>query len=218
MAGDAVHVVWHDERNGDARDVYVASSQDGGASWPDEPTRLDADGAGQNDSLNPDLVAFGDRVHVVWQDDRGGGYDVYYRASFDAGVSFGDELRLDTDVPGEAQSYDASIAAVGNGVVVSWEDRRADADEGFNDLYYNWSGDGGKTFQDADLRINSNAPSSSWAIESSVHVDVANERIVTVWADGRFGSGDVFYASRAFGEDSVYVPPEEDDEAEAKAW
>lgn len=214
MAGDRAYVVWHDERNGEMRDVLMNVSDDGGASWLDEPLRVDSDAAGVSDSSNPVVAAVGDRVHVVWQDDRAGGYDVYHRFSRDGGASWGgDETRMDSDAGGESQSYDPVLLVDGETVMVGWEDRRHDAEDvGFNDLFYRYSQDGGKTWSFQDLRINSNATGSAYAMDLSLAL--AGDAFIAVWADGRFGTSDVFAANRTLGEESVYVAPAEPEEGE----
>lgn len=209
MAGGLVYVVWHDERNGDNRDVFVSASADGGESWQDEPRRVDSDAAGQSDAINPVVAAVGDRVHIVWQDDRSGGYDIYHRFSRDGGAEWaGEEVRMDRDAGGESQSFEPTLLVQGETVLVGWEDRRADAEEvGFNDLYYNYSEDGGQNWNLEDLRINSNAPGSAYALD--LGLALADGKIVALWADGRSGSSDIYSASRTLGEESRYIPPAE---------
>lgn len=215
MSGDHAYVVWHDERNGE-RDVFLSASSDGGASWAAEPSRVDSDAAGQSDAINPVVAAVEDRVHVAWQDDRSGGYDVYHRFSLDGGAAWaGDEVRMDTDVGGESQSFAPVLLVEADTVLVGWEDRRADADEvGFNDLYYNYSTDGGGIWNPEDLRINSNAPGSAYAVDLALALSGGD--IVAIWADGRNGSSDIFCASRALGEASRYVAPPEPEEGEGE--
>ena len=209
MAGDHVYVVWHDERNGDERDVFMSASSDGGASWPDEPKRVDSDAAGKFASINPVVAAVGDRVHVVWQDARAGGYDIYHRFSRDGGQEWGgEERRLDTDAGGESQSFTPVLLVEGDTVLVGWGDGRADGEEvGFNDLFYNYSENGGQDWSADDLRLNSNEPGSAYAVDLGIHL--GDDAVLAVWGDGRFGSSDIFAASRTLGEQSRYVPPEE---------
>ncbi|MDP2304572.1 MAG: sialidase family protein [Pseudomonadota bacterium] len=212
MAGSHAYVVWHDERNGENRDVYVNASSDGGATWQEDPRRVDSDAAGQSDAINPVVAAVGDRVHIAWQDDRSGGYDIYTRYSKDGGTEWaGEEVRMDRDAGGESQSFEPTLLLQGDSVLVGWEDRRADAGEvGFNDLYYNYSQDGGDTWNLEDLRINSNEPGSGYAFD--LGLALADGEIIALWADGRFGSSDIFCANRALGEESRYVAPAEPEE------
>ena len=206
--GDDVYVVWHDERSGASRDVYLNHSADGGTTWLAAASRGDSDAAGMFDSINASVAATGGRAQVVWQDDRSGGYDVYHRV-YESGDWKWDELRLDTDVGGEAQSYFPRVVAVGDEVLAVWQDYRSDAEYvGFNDLYYNFSRDQGNHWNAQDLRVNSNEPGSSYAVDSAI--GILDGHYVVLWADGRFGTGDIFYASRPFEEGSYYVEPEED--------
>jgi hypothetical protein len=218
MAGGHAYVVWHDERNGDKRDVFLNTSSDGGESWRDEPRRVESDAEGQSDAINPVVAAVGDRVHIAWQDDRSGGYDIYHRYSRDNGGEWaGEEVRMDRDAGGESQSFEPTLFLQGDTVLVGWEDRRADGGEvGFNDLYYNYSADGGENWNLEDLRINSNKPGSAYSLDLAL--GLAGGGIVAVWADGRFGSSDIFCANRALGEESRYVaPPEPEDDAASEA-
>jgi hypothetical protein len=67
-----VHVVWRDNRDGNA-EIYAKRSPDGGLSWgPD--TRLTNNNAG---SALPSVAASGSRVHVVWLDTRDGNLEIY---------------------------------------------------------------------------------------------------------------------------------------------
>lgn len=208
MRDDTAAVTWYDERNG-ARDVYVNVSMNAGASWLnlDEAPRVDGDGAGEANSLHPALALQGSKVYLTWQDDRSGGYDIYQR-TYDTGTEgFGDEVRIDTDADGESQSYYPSIAVDGEHVFVNWQDYREDKDAvGFNDLYYNYSADGGTNWNQDDLRINSNEPGSSYAIHASAAI--VGQSFVSVWSDGRNGTADLYSASRTLGAESIYVAPE----------
>lgn len=210
MEGTRAYVVWHDKRFGNV-DVLMNVSSDGGATWGEAATRVTSTPEGESDAMNPVVAAVDDRVHVAFQDDRAGGYDVYLRTSLDGGAAWsGDEVRMDTDDAGFAQSYAPVLALSGQTVLVAWSDRRDDTENvGFDDLLYNYSLDGGAHWNADDLRINSNAPGSAWAQDPSVHLH--DDALSVVWVDGRFGSGDVFAALRSVGEESVYVEPEEEE-------
>ncbi|HMB67910.1 MAG TPA: sialidase family protein, partial [bacterium] len=81
-----VYVAWEDQRNGD-RDIYLARSTDGGATFRPE-VRVDADEPGAGVSYHPDLLCWDDgTVLVFWRDERDGLADVYLRRSTDAGRS-----------------------------------------------------------------------------------------------------------------------------------
>ncbi|MDJ0975172.1 MAG: hypothetical protein QNJ98_11975 [Planctomycetota bacterium] len=78
----AVVVVWRDDTDG-RFDVRLTRSTDGGRTWLFEPLRLDTDDPGAGHSLDPEICCAGDRVYVVWYDQRDGPGDVYFNtASF----------------------------------------------------------------------------------------------------------------------------------------
>ncbi len=209
--GAMAAVAWYDERNG-ARDILMNATTDAGGSWLGEAVRVDTDPAGEAESLHPALAAQDGKVFVTWQDARSGGYDIYERVYDSAAGDFAsEEVRLDTDADGEAQSYYPKIAVDGQNIFVDWQDYREDSGAvGFNDLRYNYSANGGQNWNGSDLRINSNEPGSSYAINASA--GIIGDSFTVVWADGRKGTGDIYGAKRKLGDESVYVAPKKDEE------
>lgn len=77
-----------------------------------------------------------------------------YVAVSDDGVTFPKPTRLDTDPPHRSTSRLPSIAADAAGrILVAWEDMRAFRPE----IYFNYSGDGGKTWLSRDLKADTAA-------------------------------------------------------------
>lgn len=70
----AVHIVWHDGRDGNA-EIYYKFSSDYGVSWGVD-YRLTNDPAA---SYNPFVSVSGSFVHVIWHDKRDGNYEIYYK-------------------------------------------------------------------------------------------------------------------------------------------
>jgi len=87
VSGPMVHVLWHDERDGNP-DIYYAASDDGGASWwASENLSLDPDV-----SYSPFVAVDGWRVHVIWQDGRSQGqynHDIFYRRGWVVAGDYG---------------------------------------------------------------------------------------------------------------------------------
>ncbi len=208
MESSTAVVTWYDERNG-PRDIYLNTTTDVGATWTGStaPTQVDSDGPGASDALHPSIALNSGKAYIAWQDDRSGGYDIYERTYDTAAGTFASpEVRLDTDANGESQSYYPQIAVDGRNVFVDWQDYRNDKDNvGFDDLFYNYSGDGGKNWNQSDLRINSNEQGSSYAIAASA--GIVGGSFVAAWSDGREGTADIYSASRTLGDESVYVAP-----------
>jgi hypothetical protein len=199
---ERIAVAWHDERSGAGRDVMLNVSLDGGASFKDEALRVDTDTPGLSDSILPSLVLRDGVVHVAWQDARSGGYDIYYRswsAGFDA-----DEVRLDTNGAGFGNSIEPVVAVAPDHVVVGWSDYRDDADGlGYDDLYYAFSGDGGATWPDDDLRFDNVAKGSKYT--EDLNLAVVGNTLLAAWTDGRFGSPDILFHRLDVGTEAAYL-------------
>jgi hypothetical protein len=92
-SGTFVHVVWWDYRDGNF-EVYYKRSIDAGVTWGTD-TRLTNNSAY---SGRPSVAVSGLVVHVVWGDYRDGNYEIYYKRSSDAGVSWGTDTRLTNNI------------------------------------------------------------------------------------------------------------------------
>ena len=202
-----VAVVWHDARNGEGRDIFLNRSTDHGANWLHEAVRVETDNVGFFDSIYPDVAIHQGVVHVVWQDARNEGYDIYYRQAVGGDFGEDEEVRLDTDAPGFGNSVRAQIVAGEAGVVAVWEDLRDDSGGfGYNELYYNYSQDGGLTWSDEDLRLDNIEPGTSYATD--VALGLHRGELMGAWIDGRRGNADVYFHHLKVGEEAEYVPAE----------
>ena len=72
--GSNVHVAWQDNRDGN-EEIYYKLSENCGMSW-DPDVRLTDD---QSVSQNASITVSGQKVHVVWTDDRDGNWEIYYK-------------------------------------------------------------------------------------------------------------------------------------------
>jgi Neuraminidase (sialidase) len=132
-AGDRVHVVWSDTRDGGTNEIYYKCSTDNGATWPASPggdTRLTSPDS--ETSYFPSIAVAGANVHVVWCDSRDGtiGDEVYYKCSTDGGTTWCSDTRL--SVSDNEQSRHPSIAVADPGLHVAWYDNR----DGNCEVYY----------------------------------------------------------------------------------
>jgi hypothetical protein len=176
VSGSVVHVVWHDYRDGNY-EIYYKRSTDAGVSWGAD-TRLT-----NNTTMSelPTVTASGSIVDVLWQDNRDGNYEIYYKRSTDAGVSWGADTRLTNN---SASSYNPSVAVSGSVVHVIWTDNRDVSYE----IYYKRSTDAGVTWG-ADTRLTNNPYASV-----SPSVAVSGSVVHVVWDDRRDGSnGEIYY-------------------------
>jgi hypothetical protein len=128
ISGMFANVVWQDNRDGN-QEIYHKHSLDAGLSWGAD-TRLT-----NNTSLshNPSVVVYAAApilaVHVVWNDNRDGNDEIYYKNSIDGGNTWTPDIRL-TNSTGD--SYATSVAAFGSAVHVVWNDNR----DGNFEIYY----------------------------------------------------------------------------------
>ena len=74
VSGSDIDVVWDDNRDGNY-EIYYKGSKDGGLIWGDD-TRLTNNGS---TSMHPFISSSGQAAHVVWNDNRDGNYDIYYK-------------------------------------------------------------------------------------------------------------------------------------------
>ena len=171
VSGSAVHVVWHDDRDGDY-EIYYKNSSDGGVTWGAD-TRLTDN---PSYSSTPSVSVADSNLHVVWHDNRDGNIEIYYKRSTDGGLSWGADTRLTND---PEYSGDPSIAASGLNVHVVWSDQR----DGFliNEIYYKNSTDGGITWG-ADTRL-----TFALNFASYPSVSVSDSNVHVVWNDVRDG-------------------------------
>jgi len=113
-----VHVVYADFRSGNELPrIYYTRSLDSGVHWETEVPLAEA-----FCSWYPTVAVAGSEVHAAWLDNRNGDVaEIYYRGSFDAGLTWEPEVRL-TENPGE--SREPSLAVWGTHVHVVWHDDR----------------------------------------------------------------------------------------------
>ncbi len=200
--GSRVYVVWSDDRNGDERDILMNWSPNRGLTWATGAIRVESDNLGFYDSRFPDVAVQEGTAYFVWEDARNGGYDVMFRAAVDGNFST-EEVRLDTDQPGEGNSLKPRVTLRNEFIVVAWEERRADTEgEGYNDIYYNWSADGGVIWDPSDRRIDNMDPGASFKVD--INIDVRSGDLWAAWTDGRNGTSDVFFHRLTVGEDAEY--------------
>ncbi|MGD9347563.1 MAG: sialidase family protein [Candidatus Aminicenantes bacterium] len=158
--------------------------------WPPSDIRLDTgDAPGANDSWFPQVDTNGSRVYAVWNDYRNGLQDIYFNYSTDGGTTWQpSDIRLDTgDTPGANESTNPKMCNNGTNVYVVWYDER----NGFRDIYFNYSTDGGATWQASDIRLDTgDTPGAN----SSQAPQISNngDNIYVVWYDGRNGGFDIY--------------------------
>lgn len=182
-----VVVAWEDDRHSDLGDptIYTRSSEDGGATWGAEQL-AGRDGLGSWRAQEPQVKIRGRWAYLIWTDNRGGAFDVFFTVSQDLGASWAPETRLDTDGAGEAYSANAVLAIDDQGgVYVAWEDSRSL----LNDIYYNRSSYHGfpDTWLYRDVRLDSGDDPGS-ANSYAPSISARDGMVAVAWHDRRNGS------------------------------
>jgi hypothetical protein len=120
-------LIFEDDRNGGSNgaDVYYKRSTDLGLTWGQD-TRLTTD---PNRSEYASVAVSGQNVHVLWDDNRDGNYEIYYKHSTNSGLNWDADLRL-TNASGN--SILPSMALSGTIAHCIWMDYR----DGNSEIYY----------------------------------------------------------------------------------
>jgi len=175
VSGNIVHVVWHDERDGNY-EIYYKRSSDGGISWGADTRLTNAAGFSWYSSAS----VSGSLVNVVWEDNRNGNYEIYYKHSTDGGISWDADSRLTNS---SGNSWRPSAASSGSAVHVLWHDNR----DGNYEIYYKRTTDGGISW-DADSRLTNSSGVSNYPCP------ITSDSVVHVfWTDNRDGNGEIYY-------------------------
>jgi hypothetical protein len=96
-SGNLVHVAWEDERDGN-QEIYYKRSTDSGSNWSSD-TRLTA---APGNSHHPFLTVSNAIVHAVWNEERDGNPEVYYKRN---PTGNGVEESIDQGQKGRCQGY-----------------------------------------------------------------------------------------------------------------
>jgi predicted neuraminidase len=174
-------VVLYDDRNNFGEyQIFYKRSTDGGLNW-DSDTQLST---ALPYSGFPSVAASGSVVHVVYEDDRNGNGDIYYKRSADGGQTWGADTRLTTN---PHDSWDPCVSVSDSVVHVIWMDNRNHSNSSIYDIYYKRSTDGGLSWG-PDVQLTNASGDSEYpnlaASGSIVHV---------VWEDFRDGNYEIYY-------------------------
>jgi hypothetical protein len=175
-----VNVFWEEYITSKAA-IFGKTSQDGGASWS-TAKRLSWTSGNNARPAAAAVDSYGS-IHLVWQDETAGNWEIYYRNSSDRGASWSTSKRLTWTSGG---SQDASVAAdsSGNKIYVSWEDDSS----GDYEIYFKKSTDGGASWS-GNKRLTWSSGDSSGPI---IVVD-ASDKIHLVWQDSAPGNSEIYY-------------------------
>ncbi len=121
-----LHMVWWDDRDGN-QEIYYSKLDKNGVTLVDD-TRITSDaGKGGHQQLAIDSMG---NVHVVWEDNRNGSYEIYYAKLDNNGVALIENTRL-TYTEGQSRLPFIVVDKFDN-VHIAW----ADNSSGYYDIFY----------------------------------------------------------------------------------
>jgi hypothetical protein len=180
ISGNNLYVAWQDDRDGNV-EIYCKRSADRGATWGADIRLTNAAGRSQY----PSIAVSGNNVHVAWQDERHGNWEIYYKRSTDGGATWSADTRLTNEAAGSGVP---SIAISGNNIHIVFHSSR---DGGDWEIYYKRSTDGGSTWG-ADTRLTYAAGMSQLS-----SIALAGNVIHVTWVDTRDGGNWEIYYKRS---------------------
>lgn len=208
--GQAVYVVWQDQRVG-GQTPYMNRSLDGGATWLPHNQKV---GVGPTRADDPRIAVWGSAVYVLWEDWRHGGgslpRDIYFNRSLDQGATWlPQDIRLNTGgSPGSGVTLDPRIVAEGGHVYAAWKDARNDLTLQKGDIYFNRSLDNGETWLVPDLRLDAGSPAGK-ADSRHPELAVSNGSVYVAWGDERnsFLRADIYF-NRSLDDGLTWLDPD----------
>jgi len=163
-----VHIVFHDEKDGNW-EVYYLRSTDNGNTWdPEVRLTIDPDWSNNANVLTRDQL-----VHVVWSDDRASTthFDIYYKRSTDNGSTWGADTRLtftlDSGAPG--------LAMFGPNLYIAFQSER----DGNTEMFFKHSTNNGIDWL-PDVQLTDDP-----ALRQIPAIAAAESNIHIVWQDYR---------------------------------
>jgi len=187
--GDDVYVTWTQiaDQNWE---VFFAHSADGGQTWS-EPRQLTH---ALSNSYDPAVAVTQNAVHVVWADDYAGGFQIYYKRSYDQGETWSPPMLL-TGQPG----WFPALTATDGRLVLAWESYR----RGNGEIMTRTSLDEGLTWSGA-VRLSRYPGFSIYPALAGY-----DGRAYAVWQDNRDGNFEIYFKPvPAPGADTEFTAPE----------
>ncbi|KAA3607974.1 MAG: hypothetical protein DWQ01_12890 [Planctomycetota bacterium] len=192
VVGDAIYVLWEDERHGASnRELYFNFSENQGASWQGE-VRLDKTQPIGTGSIrdwhfwadNNDTSGLPDYVYVVFTVDPDGASneELYAVVSEDAGFNFHAPVHVPQDFnPGDFDIDAITMSGHDRHISVIWQDNRAGT---MDDIWFQHSHYSGSTWNTQDHRVDTD-PAGAADADGSVATFTEGLTVVAAWQDER---------------------------------
>jgi hypothetical protein len=176
-SSNAINVVWADYTPGNS-EIFFKRSGDGGTTWSEGKRLTWTSG----DSYEPAIgIDSGDTIHVVWDSDVPGNYEIFYMRSSDGGINWSAAQRL-TWSSGWSE-YPAIAIDSSDTIHVVWQDDKP----GNLEIYSIRSSDGGANWSAVKRMTwtsgSSGCPAITRGTTNTIHV---------VWQDDTPGDNEIY--------------------------
>ncbi len=179
--GNIVYTVWQDTSFGN-QDIFFAKSTDGGETFSTPENVSNNPGR----SAAPAIAVNGNIVYTVWQDgtDNPGSREIFFAKSTDGGETFSTPENVSKN---DGISHFPQVALDGNNVYLVW----GDDTDGFKDIFFAKSTDGGETFSTPE-NISNNQIENSDSFSYQPSINVKSNNVYVVWHDDPQGERNIF--------------------------
>jgi hypothetical protein len=197
VSGSNVYLAMNVEVFSSDEDVFLSISTDGGSTFS-AAIHASQGNPGDHDVDTIGLACHGSAAFVAFDEDSGGNDDLYGR-SFDNLGSLGAVVRIDTDATGYGDVEDAIsvLMTSADDIHVFWQEERLDPLLLAEELRYNRSSDGGKSFGTTDVLLGGYAAGLDDVDNHTAMADGGT--ILLAWEDNRSGSDEAYIASSTDG-------------------
>lgn len=170
---EVVYLVWEDTRDGNS-EIYYSKSVDGGITFGAQ-MRVTSNASV---SIMPTVSGKGTSANIVWEDNRDGNHEIYYRHNNNG--SWSSETRLTNN---SSASSNPCIIRNNDFIGVTWYDNR----DGNNEIYLKTSTNAGNNWS-SDKRLTNQSAGSP-----SPTMDISGLNIHVAWEEYRDGHSEVCY-------------------------
>jgi BNR repeat-like domain len=186
-SGGAVHIVWFEYIEGGNDEIFYVRSTDGGATWSAVKRLTWTSGWSEYPAM---ALGLNKTLHVIWEDDVSGNYELYYKKSTDGGASWSAAQRL-TWTSGYSY-YPVAVIDSNDAIHVIWSEYLSNNFE----IYYKKSTDGGANWS-SNQRL---TWTWGWSRGPAAAVD-SSDTIHIVWHDDTpTGVTEIYYKNGKSGD------------------
>lgn len=197
VSGDNVYVAWWGNSTGNY-EVMFKASDNGGQSFGD---KISLSNSSNGTSVEADIAASGNNVHVTFADNKTGTADAYIVTSYDNGKTFDPAVKLTDNSNStlankslmsnlysydvKASPYELKVAAQGNNVYVLATGGEKNSTTYQPDVYIKVSNDSGKTFG-KDINLSQ----SDGVTSDRIQIEALDDRVYVTWWDKKMDGSD----------------------------